>query len=74
MSCPQHRPLLTTRAAVIFLTAFVVGCGAAALTFWATGSVPEALLVAGGALGGAIGLLNQIIKAETDGPSGNHVS
>lgn len=67
MSCSQ--PLLTIRAALVFLTAFVVGCGGGGLMFWATGSIPQALLVAGGALGGAIGLFNQIIRAETGDPS-----
>ncbi|MEU5884997.1 hypothetical protein [Spirillospora sp. NPDC047279] len=49
---------------MIFLAALVVGCGSGGLMFWATGSVPSALLAGLGATGGAIGLFNRIIETE----------
>ncbi|WP_242891416.1 hypothetical protein [Actinomadura litoris] len=73
MSCRQYQPLLTIRATLILLTAFFGGCGAGALTFVATGSAPETLLVTGWTIAGATRLLNQIIAAETDASAGSHI-
>jgi hypothetical protein len=54
-------PLLTVRAAVIFLLALLVGTIAAVLAFLAYHSAPGAVLTGGGAAGGAILLFNTLI-------------
>lgn len=67
---PRSTPpfLLTTRAALVLAVACLIGVLAATLTFLATGSAPMALLAAGSATGGSIGLLDQIVG--DDRPTG----
>jgi hypothetical protein len=54
-------PLLTVRAAVILLMAFLVGAAAALLTYLECRALPSAALAGGGAVGGAILLFNRVI-------------
>jgi len=54
-------PLLSQRAALILSLAAIIAAAAAALTLWAGGNLPTALLTAGSAFGGTIGLLHQTI-------------
>jgi hypothetical protein len=58
-------PLLTVRAALILGLSLIVGAAAGALTYWATGSVAEAMLAAGTATAGSTDLLNQVISDST---------
>ena len=57
---PQ-RPLLSVRAAVVLLLSTLVAACATALSFMANHSLPEAGLVGGGALGGAVLFFHTII-------------
>ncbi len=68
MSRPVHStsPLLTVRAALILGLSLIFGAVAGALTYWATRSAPGAILGAGAATAGAIGLLNQIISSTVE--------
>jgi hypothetical protein len=61
MSTPSTPPLLTVRAALIFLAALVVGVLAVALSVLSGTSVPAAVLLGGGATGGALLLFHTII-------------
>jgi hypothetical protein len=54
-------PLLTVRAALIFLLALTVGTAAAVLAYLATRSAPGAALTGGSAAGGAILLFNSVV-------------
>lgn len=54
-------PLLTVRAAVVLLLAFISALLAGGLAWLANPSLPAAVLVAGGAAGGAALLFNQVI-------------
>jgi hypothetical protein len=54
-------PLLTVRAALIFLIALAAGAAAATLTYLAGHSVPAAALAGGSTAGGATLLFNTII-------------
>lgn len=54
-------PLLTVRAALIFLIALAAGAATATLTYLAGHSAPAAALAGGSAAGGAILLFNSII-------------
>ena len=60
MSSQPSDPLLTVRAAVVLLIAAVVGIGAGVLGFFAYRDVPVALLLAGGAGGGAFALFHSL--------------
>ena len=59
---PSSAPLLTVRAALILLLALVVGVLAATLSYLADRSLPEAVLLGGGAAGGALLLFHSIIS------------
>ena len=61
MSTPSTPPLLTVRAALVFLAALVVGVLAVALSLLSGASVPAAVLLGGGATGGALLLFHTII-------------
>ena len=61
MSSPPSDPLLTVRTTVVLLTAAVVGIVAGVLGFLAYRDVPTALLVAGGAGGGAVALFHGLL-------------
>jgi len=54
-------PLFTVRAALVLLLAIVVGLIAGILAYLANRSVPAAVLVGGGATGGAVLLFNTLI-------------
>jgi hypothetical protein len=54
-------PLLTVRAAVVLLLAVVVGLLTGGLAHLADHSLPAAVLVAGGAAGGALLLFHTVI-------------
>lgn len=58
---PSPGPLLSLRAAVILLTAVVIGCGAGVLAYLAGQPIASAILVGAGAAGAAIGLANATI-------------
>ena len=58
---PTPSPLLTVRAAVVLLLALVVGLLAGGLAYLADHSLPAAVLVAGGAAGGALLLFHKVI-------------
>jgi hypothetical protein len=61
VSNPPADPLLTVRAAVIFLLALLAGTVATVLTYLDSHSVPDAFLAGGGAVGGAVLLFNSVI-------------
>jgi hypothetical protein len=61
MHRPTPNPLLTVRAALILLTAIVVGLVAGALSYLANHNVPTATLIGGGAAGGAIMLFHTVL-------------
>ena len=54
-------PLLTVRAAVVLLTALIVGVLAGGLAYLVDHSVPAAVLWGGGAAGGAVLLFHTVI-------------
>jgi len=56
-----EKPLLTTRAALIFVVALLIGAGVATLTMLASDSWPAAVLAGLAATGGAVPALNKII-------------
>ncbi|THC54848.1 hypothetical protein [Streptomyces alfalfae] len=58
---PEHRHLLTPRAALVILFAVLTALGVGALTVAAGQTLAEAVLAGGGALGGALLLFNQVI-------------
>ncbi|HXV94827.1 MAG TPA: hypothetical protein VD813_16095 [Pseudonocardia sp.] len=60
---PQQTPdpLLTVRAAVVLLLAFVVGLVAGGVGYLVDHDVPTALLIAGGAMGGALALFHDLL-------------
>lgn len=60
-STPDSGALLSVRAAVVLLLAFVVGVIAGGLAYLADRSVPTAVLAGGGAAGGALVLFHSII-------------
>lgn len=62
-------PLLTIRSALVLGLSLIFGTVAGVLTYSATSSVPGAILGAGAATAGAIGLLNQIISDPADDSS-----
>jgi len=62
MSPSPTKPILTTRAAVVLLLAVVAGLMAGALSYLADGSLPSAVLMGGGATGGALLLFHKIVE------------
>lgn len=58
---PEPDRLLTTRAAVVLLTALVLGLVAGALSFLATQNVAAAVLVGGGAVVAVVPVINAIL-------------
>lgn len=64
---PLLRPVLPSvsamQTAVILVLSCLVGAAAGALTYWASCSVPQALLASGAAVGGSARLLGQVIGA-----------
>ncbi|MCC5581867.1 hypothetical protein IMZ11_40330 [Microtetraspora sp. AC03309] len=58
--------LLSVRSALILGLSLIFGAAAAVLTYFAVGSAAGAILAAGAATAGAIGLLNQIVSGATD--------
>jgi hypothetical protein len=58
---PPPGPLLTTRAALIWLTAIVVGLVAGTLGYLANHDIPTAILIGGGATGNAIVLFHTVL-------------
>lgn len=61
MSPPLSDPLLSVRTAVVLLLAAVVGIIAGVLGFLAYRDVPVALLLAGGASGGALAMFHGLL-------------
>jgi hypothetical protein len=61
MTTRSPGPLITVRAAVVLLTAGVLGIVAGSLSYLAHGDTATALLVAGGAAGGALALLHNLL-------------
>jgi len=61
MSSPPPGPLLPVRTAVVLLIAAVVGIVAGMLAMFAYHDVPVALLLAGGAAGGALALFHGLL-------------
>lgn len=61
MSTPPPSPLLTVRAAVVLLTAIVVGLVAGALGYLAHHDVATGVLIGGGALGAALLLFHSLL-------------
>jgi Zn-dependent protease len=59
---PSRDGLVSVRAAVVLLTAIIVGCAAGALAHLAGQPTAAALLVAGGAFGATLGLANSLIQ------------
>ena len=60
-SAPTAEPLLTLRAAVVLLTALVIGLVAGVLGYIAQHDVATAFLIGGGASGGALLMFHGII-------------
>jgi hypothetical protein len=61
MPSPPPDPLLPVRTAVVLLIAAVVGISAGTLALLAYHDVPVALLLAGGAAGGAMALFHGLL-------------
>jgi len=61
MTSSPPGPLLTVRAAVVLLLASIIGLIAGGLTYVGDHSLPGAVLVGGGAAGGALLLFHTII-------------
>lgn len=55
---PGQQPLLTQRAAIVFIAAFVIGLAAGVLAYLAGSKPAEAVLTGGGAFAAAIALLD----------------
>ncbi|MGH3671769.1 MAG: hypothetical protein ACRDSH_14220 [Pseudonocardiaceae bacterium] len=60
MAAPQG-PLLSVRAALILLISIVVGLVAGVLGYFANGEIATAVLIGGGAAGGALGLFHTLL-------------
>lgn len=59
----MHRPLLSLRAALVFLLAGMAGSGAGVLTAMAGSGGPQSLLCGAGAFGLAVGFFDRIIDS-----------
>ncbi|TYB59918.1 hypothetical protein FXF51_32870 [Nonomuraea sp. PA05] len=55
------KPLVDLRSAVVVMCAGLVGLAAGVLTFLAAFSLPQAVLVGGGAFGGAVFFFDRVI-------------
>jgi hypothetical protein len=62
----QEQALLTVRSAVVFAAGLLVATLAAALMLMTGASLPEALLTAGSAFGGAVVVIDQMIERPTN--------
>jgi hypothetical protein len=58
---PPPDPLLTVRTAVVLTLGLIIGLAAGALGYLAQRDVPTALLIAGGATGGALALFHSLL-------------
>lgn len=61
MMRPVPDPILRVRVALMVLGALVVGVVAGVLGFYAEGGVANAVLIGGGAAGGALALINGLL-------------
>jgi hypothetical protein len=61
MTARSPGPLITVRAAVVLLSAGVVGIIAGSLSYLADADAATALLVAGGAVGAALALFHNLL-------------
>lgn len=61
MTTPPPDPLLSVRAALVFLGALTIGVVAGVLSYLAQRDVASACLVGGGAVAAAIVLLNSMV-------------
>jgi hypothetical protein len=61
LSTPPPSPLLTVRAAVVLLTAVVIGLVAGGLGYLAHHDVATGVLIGGGAVGGALLLFHNLL-------------
>ncbi|MEU0956129.1 hypothetical protein ABZ353_27900 [Streptomyces niveus] len=57
----DHDPLLSQRAAIIFVFALLIGLAAGALTLYAGGAPATAVLLAGGAFAGGAAFFHSTI-------------
>ncbi|MGR6998734.1 hypothetical protein ACU686_12465 [Yinghuangia aomiensis] len=57
----MHQPLLSLRAALVFLLAGLAGAGAGALTALTGAGVPQSLLYGAGVSGLAVGFFDRVI-------------
>lgn len=57
----MHQPLLSLRAALVFLLAALAGAGAGALTVLTGAGVPQSLLYGVGVFGLAVGFFDRVI-------------
>ncbi|MFF4741583.1 hypothetical protein [Streptomyces sp. NPDC001268] len=62
MTGPHNQALLSLRAALIFMLSLFAAAVAGGLTYLSTHRVPDALIVAGVAAGGALALFGTIIE------------
>ncbi|WP_435972044.1 hypothetical protein [Streptomyces sp. Qhu_M48] len=62
MTGPSNRALLSLRAALVFVLSLLVAAVAGGLTYLSTHRVPDALIAAGVAAGGAVALFGTIIE------------
>lgn len=56
------RPLLSVRAALVLLSAFVIGFVAGVLAYLGYKSVPVAALIGGSAAGGGLALVHGLVE------------
>lgn len=61
MTARSPGPLITVRAAVVLLSAGVVGIVAGSLSYLTHGDIATALLVAGGAAGASLALFHNLL-------------
>jgi hypothetical protein len=61
MAMPPPGPLLSVRAALVLLIAIVVGQVAGILGYVANGGIATAVLIGGGAAGGALALFHTLL-------------
>ncbi|MFF4098708.1 hypothetical protein [Streptomyces sp. NPDC001903] len=62
MPGPRNQALLSLRAALIFVLSLIAAAVAGGLTYLSTHRVPDALIAAGVAAGGALALFSTIIE------------
>ena len=61
MAAPPPGPLLSVRAALVLLIAVVVGLVGGTLGYFANGGIATAVLIGGGAGGGALALFHTLL-------------